>query len=95
MPGPDPVVGVEFLFCSISNGDGTLLEVFVTLTDAQHHFSIRALNGSDQDCKMRITRTNGTVVNVNLPPGESTFDAGNRVWEEWKDTSISSAPRKN
>lgn len=37
-----PVIGVEFVWQMVSNGDGGTLTLYTTVTNAQEHFTVRA-----------------------------------------------------
>jgi hypothetical protein len=93
MPRTEPIVnGIEFLYTSVSNGDGTSLDVWVTVA-ANGRFSVRWLNGSSHDCLVTLKREGELGIPVVVSPGAGSTNAGNRQWSEWGNIEIQSAPR--
>jgi hypothetical protein len=97
MPASPIVIDEEFYLVQLSNGDGTLLEVWVTVTDgtpsAPGHFTVRWENGSSRDAKVTLKRDGEPNIEVVLDPGPGSFNAGSRLYSDWRAIEISSASR--
>jgi hypothetical protein len=97
MPAAPIVIGQEFLLTSVMNADLTTLTVWVTVTGGSPAspgvFTVRWSNGSDRPARIVMHRTGFADVNVNVPPGDGTFDAGSRLWSQWRDVNVVPASR--
>lgn len=97
MPVTQPIViGQEFLFVSMSNGDSALT-VWVTVTNGTPtdpgRFTVRWDNGATSAAALVLKPAGQTPVPVTLDPGPGTFNAGSRRWADWRTVQVSSAPR--
>jgi hypothetical protein len=97
MPAPPIVIGTEFLHTSVMNADTTLLQVWVTVTTgtpaAPGRFTVRWDNGSNRAARIVLRRTGFADVNVTVPPGAGSFDAGNRLYADWRTVNVIPASR--
>lgn len=97
MPAQPIVIGQEFEFVSMSNGDGSTLTVWVTVTNGTPadpgRFTVRWDNGASVAAALVLKPAGQTPIPVTLNPGPGTFDAGNRRWADWRTVQVSSAPR--
>lgn len=97
MPVTQPIViGAEFVFVSMSNGDSTLT-VWVTVTNGTPadpgRFTVRWDNGAATPASLVLNPAGQTPIPVTLDPGPGTFNAGTRRWADWRTVQVSSAPR--
>jgi hypothetical protein len=76
MPPAPIVIGEEFEWSSVSNGDGGTLALFVTVVDSDGHFTVRAEQSGPSGGSLVIRRANGTVLRTfNINPGSRALVA--------------------
>lgn len=64
-----PVIGVEFVWQSVSNGDGGTLTLYTTVINASGHFSVRAVQTGPSGGILTIKRpVQGDIV-IAVEPG--------------------------
>lgn len=78
MPPPPVVIGQEFPWHSVSNGDGGTLSLFVTVVngtpDAPGDFTVRAEQTGPSGGQLIVRRANGTVLRTfDVQPGSSAL----------------------
>ena len=91
MPGFVPVVGQEFPWASVSNGDGGTLSIWVTVVNQQRDFSVRVEQTGPSGGVLVWQNDNGTERRrFAIEPGSRvlvsaqesrTFNASWEVWE--------------
>ena len=72
-------IGVQFQACRLVSGDGSVVNVAVTVTDAAGRFSTVIDNSSDRTT--RVVYYDPLPGTVQVPPGQTTLStSGSRRW---------------